>query len=390
MGGSEQKVAFKAQAKEIKKAEKKAKKEKLRKVLEESAPAPIVIEEPVESQKDKKKKRKLESDAEETPKKSKKSKKSDEPATDRPAEVAEVTESDKKKDKKSKKDKKDKKEKKEKKEKKSKKERKASEEPAADDVEPATKDTMQRDFIAFDTEPAKESATNGVEASKKDKKKSKKDKKKSKKDKKAKKETNGTETATNGDVNGATNGANGATTGEEEDAANGETAPQKKERFIVFVGNLPFTATKEDLAQHFAKVHPASIRLMTDKSTGKSKGFCFLDFDGYDKMKTCLKLYHHSVMQDGKKGRKINVELTAGGGGNTDSRKAKIQTKNEKLHDERQRRREHEEKQAQRKEVKEAKSGKGKDAEKTNGAVQPPADDMRAGIHPSRLRQLQF
>lgn len=176
----------------------------------------------------------------------------------------------------------------------------------------------------------------------------------------------------------------------------------------LFLGNLPFTATKEDLAKHFSKVHPAAIRLMTDKSTGKSKGFCFLDFDGYDKMKTCLKLYHHSVMADGKKGRKINVELTyvyisdsskdvanttnsAGGGGNTDSRKAKIQTKNEKLHDERQRRKEHEEKQAERKAAKEAKSGKGKDAKKTNGAAAAPVvEEVHSGIHPSRLRQLQF
>jgi len=50
---------------------------------------------------------------------------------------------------------------------------------------------------------------------------------------------------------------------------------------------------------------------MTDKNTGKSKGCAFVDFDGYDKMKTCLKLYHHSVFKDGtKKGRQINVELT--------------------------------------------------------------------------------
>lgn len=51
---------------------------------------------------------------------------------------------------------------------------------------------------------------------------------------------------------------------------------------------------------------------MTDKKTGKPKGFAFVEFDRYDHMETCLKKYQHSVFADGKKGRKINVELTYG------------------------------------------------------------------------------
>lgn len=36
-----------------------------------------------------------------------------------------------------------------------------------------------------------------------------------------------------------------------------------------------------------------------------------MDFDNYDRMKTCLKLYHHSNFDDGvSSARKINVELT--------------------------------------------------------------------------------
>jgi len=40
-------------------------------------------------------------------------------------------------------------------------------------------------------------------------------------------------------------------------------------------------------------------------------GTCFVEFDRYDRMVTCLKKYHHSVFPDPKKkeGRKINVEL---------------------------------------------------------------------------------
>jgi len=51
--------------------------------------------------------------------------------------------------------------------------------------------------------------------------------------------------------------------------------------------------------------------LMTEKGTGKSKGFAFVEFDRYDHMKSCLQLYHHSKFDDGTtEGRRINVELT--------------------------------------------------------------------------------
>ncbi|OBT49360.1 hypothetical protein VE00_00315 [Pseudogymnoascus sp. WSF 3629] len=127
--------------------------------------------------------------------------------------------------------------------------------------------------------------------------------------------------------------------------AAGEKAPA---RFIVFVGNLPFTATVESITAHFAAVHPISVRNLTQKDDPtKSKGCAFVEFEGYDHMKTCLKTYHHSEFDDGKGGggRKINVELTAGGGGNTKARKGKIAEKNEKLMEQRTRRIGEEEKQ---------------------------------------------
>ncbi len=77
------------------------------------------------------------------------------------------------------------------------------------------------------------------------------------------------------------------------------------------IGNLPFSATDQLIWQHFAKVKPRSIRHRTQKDTGKSKGFAFLEFQNYDRMKTCLKLYHHSTFDDGESPpRKLNVELT--------------------------------------------------------------------------------
>jgi RNA recognition motif-containing protein len=46
----------------------------------------------------------------------------------------------------------------------------------------------------------------------------------------------------------------------------------------IFVGNLTFTTTEEELAQLF---HPygeiASVRIMTDRDTGRSRGFGFVE-----------------------------------------------------------------------------------------------------------------
>ncbi len=80
---------------------------------------------------------------------------------------------------------------------------------------------------------------------------------------------------------------------------------------MLVLGNLPFSATTNSIRQHFAKVKPSSIRHSTSKDTGKSKGFAFLEFDEYNRMQTCLKLYHHSSFEDGESTpRRLNVELT--------------------------------------------------------------------------------
>ena len=77
-------------------------------------------------------------------------------------------------------------------------------------------------------------------------------------------------------------------------------------------GNLPFTATQESVENHFCKINPMSVRLATEKgNSSKCRGFAFLEFQNYDRMQTCLKLYHHSSLDDGKSpARRINVELT--------------------------------------------------------------------------------
>jgi nucleolar protein 6 len=177
-----------------------------------------------------------------------------------------------------------------------------------------------------------------------------------------------------------------------------------KQRFILFIGNLPYTTTTSAIQSHFSKLLPFTVRHSTDKSTGRSRGFAFLEFEAYDKMKTCLKLYHHSLFDpvdedeagEGKEkrrknqARKINVELTAGGGGvKSEARKEMIRGKNEKLESERERRRVHREKEEAAANKKRKDGGKKTGAnavEITNGGQDEAGD---ANIHPSRRKRMR-
>lgn len=100
-------------------------------------------------------------------------------------------------------------------------------------------------------------------------------------------------------------------------------------RFLLFAGNLPYNVTEEELKAHFAGAKPDRVRIRTDKGIA----FLELDTDGgaiQNRMDVALRL-HHSLLR----GRKINVELTVGGGGNSSNRLEKIKEKNGKLEDER-------------------------------------------------------
>jgi nucleolar protein 6 len=103
-----------------------------------------------------------------------------------------------------------------------------------------------------------------------------------------------------------------------------------KSRYILFVGNLPYRCSSDDLKQYFHSLSINAIRLPTDKDTNKPSGYAFVEFSDAISLQKALK-YHHMDF----KGRKINVELTAGGGGNSEKRKEKIKAKREKLNSER-------------------------------------------------------
>lgn len=51
----------------------------------------------------------------------------------------------------------------------------------------------------------------------------------------------------------------------------------------LYIGNLPFSATEDDIREHFAKVGEVhSVKIITDRETQKSRGFCFVEMDNAD------------------------------------------------------------------------------------------------------------
>lgn len=57
----------------------------------------------------------------------------------------------------------------------------------------------------------------------------------------------------------------------------------------LYVGNLPYTATDEELQSLFAPYgNPSSAKVITDRDTGRSKGFGFVEYSNDEEAKTAM------------------------------------------------------------------------------------------------------
>ena len=211
------------------------------------------------------------------------------------------------------------------------------------------------------------------------------------------------------------------------------SAKSKQSRQILFIGNLPPLATRKNVTEHFSSLSPTSVRVPTDREFGSSRGYAFIEFDAYDKLRTCLTKFHHSLfpakdiyITDDEKNafekkfsadpkekwkygpmrRRISVELTAGGGGKSSNRMQRVSDKNKKLKAERQRASDRETKardvkrahQKQKDAAGQKASGnksvpKAADADADGGAdadAEPSKEEaaIASGIHPSRLKNM--
>lgn len=124
---------------------------------------------------------------------------------------------------------------------------------------------------------------------------------------------------TPGSVRGA---GTGASSGQCPGIVNGTASSALKH--ILFVGQLGYDVTVTMISKHFAACAPGQkikVRLLTHKETGKSRGIAFVEMPDAESGERGL-LLDHSVLD----GRRIRVEPTAKGSGNTASRQDAIKS----------------------------------------------------------------
>jgi cold-inducible RNA-binding protein len=87
----------------------------------------------------------------------------------------------------------------------------------------------------------------------------------------------------------------------------------------LFVGNLTFTATENDLQDYFAQAGVVvSVNIMQDRMTGRSRGFAFIEMNSKEDAEKAIQMFHSKDFQ----GRPLTVnearpreDRPPGGGG---------------------------------------------------------------------------
>ena len=87
----------------------------------------------------------------------------------------------------------------------------------------------------------------------------------------------------------------------------------------LFVGNLSYNATENDLQDHFAQAGTViSVNIMQDRMTGRSRGFAFIEMGSPAEAEKAIAQFHQKDFQ----GRPLTVnearpktERPPGGGG---------------------------------------------------------------------------
>ena len=86
----------------------------------------------------------------------------------------------------------------------------------------------------------------------------------------------------------------------------------------LYVGNLSYTTTEDELHRMFAEVGPvSSVSLITDRQTGQSKGFGFVEMETAEAAQKAIERYHQATLNE----RTLTVnearprETSSGGGG---------------------------------------------------------------------------
>ncbi|KAJ2450194.1 Nucleolar protein 13 [Coemansia sp. RSA 2336] len=73
-------------------------------------------------------------------------------------------------------------------------------------------------------------------------------------------------------------------------ASEAAEAKKKRSEYGVWIGNLPYSVTKEDLTEFFKTCEGPITRINLPKKNGKTRGFAYVDFDSEDALQTALSL----------------------------------------------------------------------------------------------------
>jgi len=72
----------------------------------------------------------------------------------------------------------------------------------------------------------------------------------------------------------------------------------------LYVGGLPYSTTEEELRNTFAEMGTVlSVKIITDKFTGRSRGFAFVEFENNDDAQAAVERFHDADFG----GRKLTV-----------------------------------------------------------------------------------
>jgi RNA recognition motif-containing protein len=74
----------------------------------------------------------------------------------------------------------------------------------------------------------------------------------------------------------------------------------------LYVGGIPYTATNDDLKNHFAAAgNVVSAQIIIDRATNRSKGFGFVEMASEDDANKAIEMFHDKEMA----GRRLTVNI---------------------------------------------------------------------------------
>jgi RNA recognition motif-containing protein len=66
----------------------------------------------------------------------------------------------------------------------------------------------------------------------------------------------------------------------------------------LYVGNIPFTITESEIRAHFDGFKLTDVRIITDRETGRSRGFGFVEVESVTEQKAAVERFNQTKLGD--------------------------------------------------------------------------------------------